>query len=87
MVYEKLGKPHNTQNVNFNLFVMKKNNHPKWYTKTPVYCNGKLVKFVSSTQSAIYLDVWSGTHPFFAKTVKNLPIGNQMERFLKKYNT
>lgn len=65
---------------------MKKSLHPKWYSKTRIYCNGQLVKFVSSTQPFMNLDVWSGTHPFFTKSLKNLPVGGKIERFLKKYN-
>lgn len=60
--------------------------HPKLYKKTPVYCNGNLVKIVSSTQQVINLEVWSGTHPFFTKSLKNVPISGKIERFFKKYN-
>lgn len=66
---------------------MKKFLHPKWYPKTPVYCNGKLVKFVSSTQSSFYLDVWSGTHPFFTKSFKTVSLGGKLDRFLQKYKS
>jgi large subunit ribosomal protein L31 len=65
---------------------MKKNLHPKWFSKTPVYCNGRLVKIVSSTQNRIMLDIWSGTHPFFISSKPKLSLGGSTDRFLKKYS-
>jgi large subunit ribosomal protein L31 len=65
---------------------MKKNLHPKWFLKTPVYCNGRLIKFVSSTQNRINLDIWSGNHPFFISNKTKISLGGNTERFFKKYN-
>jgi large subunit ribosomal protein L31 len=63
---------------------MKKVIHPTWFSKTNVYCNGILIKQVSSTKKILSVDIWSGTHPFFVKKKKPF-LKNQTERFLKRY--
>ena len=42
----------------------KKNLHPNWY-QTKVFCDGKLVLEVGSTQEELNVDIWSGNHPFY----------------------
>ena len=65
---------------------MKKFIHPKWFLKTNVYCNGFLIKEVSSTKPILSVDIWSGNHPFFNSKKTNISVKNQTERFLNKYN-
>jgi large subunit ribosomal protein L31 len=43
----------------------KKDIHPNWFKKAHVYCDGKLITTTSSTKHDLYVDVWSGNHPFF----------------------
>lgn len=64
---------------------MKKFIHPKWFKNTKVYCNGKLIKIMSSTKEILSVDIWSGNHPFFIKKKRYNTIEKQIPRFLKKY--
>lgn len=64
---------------------MQKNLHPKWFAKTFVYCDNSLIKITSSTQSKMYVERWSGNHPFFNKSKTFIPIKGQIDRFLTKY--
>ena len=50
----------------------KKNIHPKWYEKSQVYCDGQLIMTTSSTKQNLYVDVWSGNHPFYTGSIKIL---------------
>lgn len=59
--------------------------HPEWYPEAEVYCNGELVTTVGSTQPRLYVDVWSGNHPFYTGTQKILDTEGRVERFLRKY--
>jgi large subunit ribosomal protein L31 len=59
--------------------------HPEWYPEAKVYCNGELVATMGSTQPEIYVDVWSGNHPFFTGTQKIIDTEGRVERFLRKY--
>ena len=43
----------------------KKDIHPEWFEETQVYCDGQLVMTTSSTKPNLYIDVWSGNHPFY----------------------
>nr|YP_009294168.1 ribosomal protein L31 [Hildenbrandia rubra]AOM67410.1 ribosomal protein L31 [Hildenbrandia rubra] len=66
---------------------MQKNGlHPKWYPEAKVYCSGKLIMTVGSTKPEIYIDVWSGNHPFFTGSQKIIDSEGRVEKFLKKYN-
>ena len=65
---------------------MKKDFHPKWYPNTKVYCDGKVVMTVASTQENIYVDIWSGNHPFYTGSQKLIDTEGRVDRFKKKYN-
>ena len=65
---------------------MKKDIHPKWYKETKIYCDGKQVMTVPSTQEEIYVDIWSGNHPFYTGSQKLLDTEGRVDRFKKKYN-
>jgi large subunit ribosomal protein L31 len=64
----------------------KKSIHPKWFSETQVYCDGKLVMVISSTKIKLNIDIWSGNHPFYTGSLKNLDSERRIERFFKKYN-
>lgn len=63
----------------------KKNIHPKWFEETNVYCDGQLILTTSSTKQKLYVDVWSGNHPFYTGSIKILDTEGRVDRFTKKY--
>lgn len=63
----------------------KKNIHPEWYKKCPVYCEGQLVYHVSSTKSLLNIDIWSGNHPYYTGSKKLIDSEGRIDRFMKKY--
>nr|QSV12706.1 ribosomal protein L31 [Phaeophyceae sp.] len=67
------------------MFMVKKNIHPKWFEETKVYCDGQLIMIVGSTKPELYVDIWSGNHPFFTGSQRVLDTEGRIERFLKKY--
>lgn len=63
----------------------KKTIHPKWFLETQVYCDGNVIMVTSSTKIKLNIDIWSGNHPFYTGSLKNLDSEGRIERFLKKY--
>ena len=68
----------------------KKDIHPEWFEETQVYCDGQLVMTTSSTKPNLYIDVWSGNHPFYTGSLKVVKLfrsvtGSGRERNYKKY--
>lgn len=57
-----------------------------WY-KTKVYCDGQLILEVGGTKREIFVDIWSGNHPFFTGSQKLLDTEGRIEKFKKKYTT
>ena len=88
MVYEKLEKLHNIQNVKtFILKNMPKSNiHPTWYLNTPVLCEGKTLCYTSSTKTQLQLDVWLGNHSFYTDSQTLVDSEGRIDKFFKKYN-
>lgn len=64
----------------------KKNIHPKWYKESKVYCDGKHIMNVGSTQQELHVDIWSGNHPFFTGSQKIIDTEGRVEKFMRKYN-
>ena len=62
----------------------KKNLHPQWHN-TKIYCDGKLIFEVGSTKEELYVDIWSGNHPFYTGSQRLLDTEGRVERFLRKY--
>lgn len=62
----------------------KKGLHPEWYT-TKVYCDGKLVLEVGTTKEDLYVDIWSGNHPFYTGSQKIIDAEGRVEKFERKY--
>jgi large subunit ribosomal protein L31 len=54
---------------------MNKQKETKWYPETKVYCDGEVVMVVGSTQPEIRVEVWSGNHPFYCGSQKNVRYG------------
>ena len=63
----------------------KKDLHPEWY-ETKIYCDGKVVLEVGSTKEELFVDIWSGNHPFFTGSQKIIDTEGRVEKFSKKYN-
>lgn len=64
----------------------KKNIHPAWFKESQVYCDGKHIMTVGSTQKSLNVDIWSGNHPFFTGSQRIIDTEGRVERFMKKYN-
>lgn len=63
----------------------KKNLHPEWY-QTKVYCDGNLILEIGSTRKELFIDIWSGNHPFYTGSQKILDTEERLEKFERKYN-
>ena len=63
----------------------KKELHPKWYN-TKVFCDGKLVLEVGTTKEEMYVDIWSGNHPFYTGSQKIIDAEGRVDKFERKYN-
>jgi large subunit ribosomal protein L31 len=64
----------------------KKDIHPKWFSEAPVYCDGQVIMTIGSTRPEIYVDIWSGNHPFYTGSQRILDTEGRVEKFLKKYD-
>jgi large subunit ribosomal protein L31 len=62
----------------------KKNLHPNWHN-TKVYCDGKLILEVGSTKEELYVDIWSGNHPFYTGSQRIIDTEGRVEKFERKY--
>jgi large subunit ribosomal protein L31 len=62
----------------------KKGLHPNWY-QTKVFCDGKLILTVGSTKEELYVDIWSGNHPFYTGSQRILDTEGRVEKFESKY--
>jgi large subunit ribosomal protein L31 len=89
MVYVKLEKRHNIQNVNYIyilLYTMPKSDiHPTWSKQTPVLCDGKPLCLIGSTKKELQVDMWLANHPFYTKSQVVVDSEGRVERFMKKY--
>ncbi len=63
----------------------KKNLHPKWYN-TKIFCDGKFILEIGTTKKELYVDIWSGNHPFYTGSQKILDTEGRISKFKKKYN-
>ncbi len=63
---------------------MKKDIHPEYYDDCKVYVGGELVGTVGSTKKELFLDVWSGTHPFYTGQQRIIDTEGQVDRFQKR---
>jgi large subunit ribosomal protein L31 len=63
---------------------MKKDIHPQYHENAEVYVGGELVGHVGSTKAKLFLDVWSGTHPFYTGQQRIIDTEGQVDRFEKR---
>ena len=87
MVYEKLEKLHNIQNVNFYYkYIMPKSNiHPTWFENTLILCDGKPLSLIGSTKRELQIDIWLANHPFYTNSQVLVDSEGRVEKFMKKY--
>ena len=65
--------------------VMKDGIHPKYYPNCKVYHNGQVVMTVGATVPEMYVEVWSGSHPFFTGKQTFVDAAGRVEKFQRKY--
>ena len=63
---------------------MKKDIHPKWYPDAKVIFDGNVVMTIGSTQPELYVDVWSGSHPYYTGEQRLLDTEGQVDRFMRR---
>ena len=59
--------------------------HPKWFSDTIVYCDGKPLCLVGSTKKELQVDIWLANHPFYNSSQTIIDTEGRVERFMKKY--
>ena len=59
--------------------------HPNWYPNAKVYCDGQLILKIGSTRPKLYVDIWSGNHPFYTGSQKVLDTEGRVERLMRRY--
>jgi large subunit ribosomal protein L31 len=64
--------------------MIKKNLHPILYN-TKIFCDGKLILTLKTIKQELFVDVWSGNHPFYTGSKKILDTEGRVEKFEKKY--
>jgi large subunit ribosomal protein L31 len=62
----------------------KKNLHPEFY-QTKIYCDGQLILEIGGTKKELFIDIWSGNHPFYTGSQKVIDSEGRVERFERKY--
>lgn len=62
----------------------KKNLHPKLYL-TKIICDGQIILEILSPKEEIFVDIWSGNHPFYTGSKKELDLTGRIEKFKNKY--
>ena len=65
--------------------MIKKNLHPTFYN-TKVYSDGKCILELGTTRKELFVDIWSGNHPFYTGLKKIIDTEGRVEQFNKKYN-
>ena len=60
----------------------KKDLHPEWYS-TKVFCDGELVLEVGTTKEEMYVDIWSGNHPFYTGSQKIIDAEGRVDNLKK----
>jgi large subunit ribosomal protein L31 len=63
----------------------KKNLHPKWYN-TKIFCDGELILVLGTTKEELYVDIWSGNHPFYTGSQRIIDTEGRVSKFKKKFS-
>jgi len=64
--------------------MIKKNLHPLLYN-TKIFCDGIHILTLQTTKKELFIDIWSGNHPFYTNTQRILDLEGRIEKFNKKY--
>lgn len=56
----------------------------KWFKKSKVKQNNKIILIVGSTKPLLNVDLWAGNHPYYTKLKKNSDISGRIKKFLSK---
>lgn len=64
----------------------KKLLHPNYY-KTKIFCDGKQILEVGGTKQELTVEIWSGNHPFYTGSQKNLDTLGTIEKFERRYKS
>lgn len=59
--------------------------HPKWFTETPITCDGKTLCLIGSTKHELQIDMWLANHPFYTDSQVVVDSEGRVEKFMKKY--
>jgi large subunit ribosomal protein L31 len=59
--------------------------HPKWFTETPILCDGKPICLIGSTKQELQSDIWLTNHPFYNDSTVIIDSEGRVEKFMKKY--
>ena len=62
----------------------KKHLQPIIYN-TKVFCDNKCVLELKTTKKEIFVDIWSGNHPFYTGLKKIIDTEGRVKKFNKKY--
>jgi len=65
--------------------IMKKDIHPKYYSKAKVKCACGNTFFVGSTKPEIETEICSQCHPFYTGKQKLIDSGGRVDKFRQKY--
>lgn len=60
---------------------MKKNIHPKYYTKAKATCDCGATFEVGSTKPELHVEICSACHPFYTGTQKLVDTAGRVDRF------
>jgi large subunit ribosomal protein L31 len=60
---------------------MKKDIHPKYFSKTKVTCSCGNTFEVGSTEESIHVEVCSACHPFYTGTAKFIDTAGRVDKF------
>ena len=63
---------------------MKSGIHPK-LVPCKIICNGQVVLETFSNKPEIYVDVWSGNHPFWTGQQRFIDTEGRVEKFQKRF--
>ncbi len=67
--------------LSVNIFLMKKDIHPKYYPKAKVKCGCGNEFAVGSTKEKIDVEICSACHPFFTGKEKLIDTAGRVEKF------
>ena len=71
--------------INFRLFPMQKDIHPKYEAIKATCSCGNVVETRSTICKDMHIDTCSACHPFYTGKQKNIDVGGRIDRFNKRF--